>query len=777
MKRQGAFAISLVGVIVLVFPAGAANRNLAIIVDTSRSMEGNDPQRYTMQLSQVLADLADANDDLSVIRMPPDSFLPDCWAGANPSLVLRLDPSNRGQFKRQLDGLIRFDTGTYFGAPIRTAISILSRDPSAQRMLLVIADSGGLGMCESTLSSELQALKRQGVTIAAINLGGASGAFDRNPAFDFTTSALDAQELIGAVALVYQRFLGAKKVQTGRVKDEIRVEIAPFVDEAFLVVASDGPIGGVALEPGNPAAQAIDLNHRGGGATQGLDGVLRSYRIVQLKRPAAGVWRFRGVGLGDRAGWMLLQDVAVGVRLISPSTVAKGVAVPLEAELFDPRTGQRIADPSRLSGLRVDLDVDGRTVAFSDDGTHGDRQAGDGVLTAMTTFDKAGDQPLTIHMQSDLLDRTTNVMAKVIDAAWALEVRSPKRGEVDRPVLLSVRLRSIGTSAPLEVPDRIDVRAGAQLIELRDRGQHVFTGSWTPSDPGTYQLEYVPPPRPPIAKATAPIDIVGRLRFGAPVALGLGRLTSESVVNARLDLTASDVRGNFDLELTTAFHRDRVALEIDLGSGWMPLGKEPQTLRLESRGPRTWPVRVRVGECPEGHSDAKPFPIIVTGVAPDGRPVRTSIPVTVKIVPDSWLHCWWPVLALGAGVAVLATLIHGYWSPSRFPPRLGVMLSPEEDITEGFFHPIRRRSGSGFYRDARVYIGQDFRLSTRPHSAVARLRADRRLVRIEPASGGAVWRQNAEGTWEQIPVDESTVRFGDLYRNDAASLFFELRNS
>src|SRR6185436_13802711 len=107
---------------------------------------------------------------------------------------------------------------------------------------------------------------------AAINLGGASGAFDRNPAFDFTTSALDAQELIGAVALVYQRFLGAKKVQTGRVRDEIRVEIAPFVEEAFLVVAADGPIGGVAQEPGNPAAQAIDLNHRGGGATQGLDG-------------------------------------------------------------------------------------------------------------------------------------------------------------------------------------------------------------------------------------------------------------------------------------------------------------------------------------------------------------------------------------------------------------------------------------------------------------------------------------------------------------------------
>jgi hypothetical protein len=98
---------------------------------------------------------------------------------------------------------------------------------------------------------------------------------------------------------------------------------------------------------------------------------------------------------------------------------------------------------------------------------------------------------------------------------------------------------------------------------------------------------------------------------------------------------------------------------------------------------------------------------------------------------------------------------------------------------EGFFHPIRgqRGSRSGFYRDARIWISHDFRLTGRPHGAVARLRADHKMVRIQPAPGAALWRQNADGVWEQIPPGESTARFGDVYRNDAGTLFFELRNA
>lgn len=772
-------------------PAAAA-RHLAIIVDTSGSMQGNDPQRYTMQLSQILSDLVDSGDALSVIRMPAGAA--SCSDGPSSSLVLTLDPADRAGFKLRLDRLIQFDSGTEFAAPIRTAISLLPRDPGTQRMLLIIADAGGLGACEDELTRELLQLKGTGVTIAAINLGGTAGAFDTNPAFDFRTPALDAQGLIEAVAQVYQKFLGAKKVQTGEVHGEIEVEIAPFVNEAFLVVAADGPIAGLELVPGHPGdhpgSGATDLNHRGGGETRGLDGQLRVYRIARLSKPAAGRWRFRVRGLGGQAGWMLLQDSSIGARLVSSPVVPKGVAVPLEVELYDQNTGRKITDTSQLPGLQVTLDVGGHPATFRDDGQGGDRQAGDGILTATTTFDKVGNQPLPVHIQSNFLDRQVPLTAQVIEAAWKPDVKTPRRTEVDRPVELAVTLTPIGSLASLKAPERIDVLTGGPVLTLRDDGKgkdrqagdRTYTGTWTPRQTGTMHLDYVPVGGSVTPKVSVPLEVLGRLRFGRLSPVGLGRAGSDSETVGQLDLGPADVRGEFEVKVTTPFDLTRSVLEIDLGdpgAGWVPLGSTPQTLRLAEGGRRTWPVRLRVGGCPEASPAGRNFDLVLEATGADGRPIRATVPIQAVVVADPWLHCWWPVLALAAGLLVAAVVAHGYWSPSRFPPRLGVVLSPEEDIGEGFFHPIRAQRGSrsGFYRDARIYIGQDFRLSGRPRNALARLRADRKLVRIEAAGGAAVWRQNADGVWEPLPPGESTARFGDLYKNDAGTLFFELRNA
>jgi hypothetical protein len=156
-------------------PAGAwaDGRHVAIVLDTSGSMDSNDQPRYTVQLSQVISDLLSDSDELNVVRMGNNQF---CFAGASSSLVFTLDPGDRQSFKRRLDQEISYDTGTYFAAPIRTAASLLSGSPDSQRMLLVIADSGGLGSCEQELTQILLDLRQKGVTIAAINLNTTSNS-------------------------------------------------------------------------------------------------------------------------------------------------------------------------------------------------------------------------------------------------------------------------------------------------------------------------------------------------------------------------------------------------------------------------------------------------------------------------------------------------------------------------------------------------------------------------------------------------------------------------
>ncbi len=269
----------------------------------------------------------------------------------------------------------------------------------------------------------------------------------------------------------------------------------------------------------------------------------------------------------------------------------------------------------------------------------------------------------------------------------------------------------------------------------------------------------------------------GRIvRFGPPVAIELGEMSRRSEAEGRLELGGAEVEGNAEVRLSTDYQASGTVLEIDLGDGWRPIGTGAVTVRVNPEAARAFPVRVRAGRCPEGVSAAESFSILVESLGGGGQ--QTSVPLSVEIAAASWLQCWWPLLALLSGALITGVLVHGFWTPFRFPPRLGVVLSPEEDMTEGFFHPIRAQRGSrsGFYRDARIFIRQDFRLAAHRRGAIARLRAHSGRVRIEPVAGAAIWRQTPDDSWDQLPPKETAASFGVIYRDDLGSIFFEIRN-
>ncbi len=219
-------------------------------------------------------------------------------------------------------------------------------------------------------------------------------------------------------------------------------------------------------------------------------------------------------------------------------------------------------------------------------------------------------------------------------------------------------------------------------------------------------------------------------------------------------------------------------LEIDAGEGWRALGTEALALPIEQAGVRQWALRVRTGRCPSGIEDPDSYGLRIEAKAPDQSTAVHQIPVALVVTRSSWLQCWWPALATALGICLGMTVIHGFVSPSRFPPRLGVMISPEEDVNEGFLHPFRATRGArrGFYRDARAYVASDHRLRAKAAGALARLRAHGQQVRIKPVAGATVWRQTADGDWVALPADESPARRGVLYRDDLETIFFELRN-
>jgi hypothetical protein len=768
--------------------AGAAqahDRHVVVLIDTSGSMLSNDRPRYTVQLSQIIGDLLTDADELTVVRLGGPFLL--CGLGPDRSLSLRLDPGNRAAFKQGLDRLISYGGENAFAAPIRTAMQILTLDPSKKRMLLMIADSGGLDPCEAPLTRELVKLHQSGAMVAAINIGSSAGAFDRNPAFDFTTAAQDADELVKSVAEVYQRFLGARKVQTGKVQGGgVEVEIDALVREAFLVVAADGPVSRMEAEAGNPSAAGLDADYRGGGQTEGLDGRTRGYRMVRFTRPGPGRWRFRVPGLASNAAWMLLQEDTLGVRLISPGKVPEAAESVLEAELYDTETGQPVRDLSKVPGVAVSVQIDGQEVPLRDDGSGGDRKAGDGVFSASHVFQGRGKRDLPIHLRTQTIDRSQHAELEVVEAGWRLVPRPPGRAEVATPFALSVGLEPLGgPAAPRVPPERIDVKAGGVTqaalrsdgVVQSGTGTRQYQGNWTPPALGTQNLDLVAVGGSSTAPATIRIEVVGSLEFGPATPVRFPGLHGGGQGMTALDLSTAKVKGSFDLEVTSGFDVSGGQLEMETAAGWVPLGRKPVTIRLQAGAARSWPLRLRVGSCPAACSPTTRQSILVAGVGADGKPRRTEIPLRAEVIPDPWLKCWWPVLAALLLALLAAFVIYGFWSPSRFAPRLVVQISQEIDMSEGFPHAVRgtRGAGSGFYRDAMIYIGS-FELTRKPAAAMARLRAHRNQVRIKPMNGAALWRQTLDGEWDELVPGETAIRPGVIHRNDLGTLFFEVRN-
>ena len=126
---------------------------------------------------------------------------------------------------------------------------------------------------------------------------------------------------------------------------------------------------------------------------------------------------------------------------------------------------------------------------------------------------------------------------------------------------------------------------------------------------------------------------------------------------------------------------------------------------------------------------------------------------------------------------MIAAIIYGFIYPFRFPSHAGLQISPEENLAEGFYYPLKRQPASriGFYRHARVFLTDDYRIAGKPGGAFARLRADRSNVMLRPENGRAVWKQRFDGDWEAVHAEESPVRPGTVYRNEEKTVYFEVR--
>ena len=610
--------LTLIALVTLASPAWSPvwaqtkpQRHLAVVLDTSTSMREvkNDQPRLAIQAIKILADMLAPTDDLTVAWMPDTE---EC--GLQPDNGRRLDmkAGDLTGFKQALDNRATYGGPTNFIVPLLAAKQALEQSTAAERLLIVISDAGR-DACRADSVTALRALRAAGVHTASVSVG--SKKFLVHNEYDTPTAAQSPAELLAAIGTIYQRFLGAKAPDSGGLTPDatrIAAKVAPFVAEAFLLVAAEGPVGPISADPGNPTAEGVDSDFRSG-ETRGRDQVTRGYRIVRLRRPAAGTWHFSVAGLTSAAGWYLIQDFSVGLRATTPPQVAQGAEVLLTVELIDNSTGQRIARPGLIPGLAVQALIEGTPFAFHDNGQDGDAAADDGLMTARVRFMKAGPAAFAVQLASQYMQAEQPQRTLVASAAWALEVQTPPRTFIGNTTKVAVQIKPAGAVAALQPPAQVRARLteGATLV-LRDDGRdgdqtagdQVYARDWRPDQVATLDVTYTPEGGSPSAAAAAQLTVGGTIQFGPPGLLDLGRLTSQSVGETQLDLGFVKVRGQFEVKLSSDYRHGGSVLEIDLGRGFTELDGAALGLLIQEAGPdgghRRYPLRLRVGHCPEG---------------------------------------------------------------------------------------------------------------------------------------------------------------------------------
>jgi len=185
-----------------------------------------------------------------------------------------------------------------------------------------------------------------------------------------------------------------------------KFEMKRNVDEAWVVVYGDDTLGEVTVDgpAGSLRADYAQDRRPGTGA----------YKVLYVRRPAAGDWTVRISGGTAGAAYAVIQRSALRPFLLEPDprNAPAGTPVKLVAGIGADRGSAPTAPADLPEDLVVELEVGGRTVRMHD-GAGGDAVPRDGRYTAEITFDHEGETPVTVHARSALLNASVTEKIKV----------------------------------------------------------------------------------------------------------------------------------------------------------------------------------------------------------------------------------------------------------------------------------------------------------------------------------------------------------------------------
>jgi hypothetical protein len=238
---------------------------------------------------------------------------------------------------------------------------------------------------------------------------------------------------------------------------------------------------------------------------------------------------------------------------------------------------------------------------------------------------------------------------------------------------------------------------------------------------------------------------------------------------ARVDLSGSV---NADRVEVTCKVRNDTASRRGVEATCEPVAGSEATLPSGMGRPLQWEVCAEAPRCPDDClSDPGKPALHVTFAGKDPRYAAgaVQVPVYYRVAGMSWLACWWPLLALVAGLLVAFWFILGWVRPYNFEHALSVRLAGSEaGLRRTTALVLREQPGGvrGFYRNARVCLNATGDFVRNPRQANLIIEAGPGGTTVFKKAPGLERKDRRTGAWEPMPAEElrNGLTPGQIYR-------------
>lgn len=665
--------------------------DLALVIDQSCSMSGNDPDGYALILPAIMADLSSGKDALWMY--PQGEIQP-----------FQLVGEQRSAFKNQLDGMMTGGASDSMFSPYFSQASARLSQASAgqdKRLLVTVYDGDERVAAEEAvaLAQPVVQAGADGFIIGvgtqihqpeqgnALNMFGAAHALRVPPG--------NPTGLLNAYAVILGYLLSSKPPPVGEAAAEnIQVAIVPGTSEAWLVVLADEPVRGLKSKGGNPSARAVRTEPESGWTHPGSG---RSYQVLHLIEPVAGTWSFEASTGAPKVSWLLLQSFNYGDFAVSfaepiiAGTPSKVVVTPKG----EPWPESVEVEVTTAEGAKVLLKKE------------------NGAYTGEFTPETPGPQSITVVATdpNGPYQREETTVIDAVKAVGTLDCSGFLGGVLPAGALLDVTLDRQGGPIPLDAAT-LEIPGGAPVSFTETSPNRFNAQAPLPMRLGTVEVVATSTAAgiTNTCRATFELRPAVSLSVATPSTVEVGPSTLESVFNpfgtcipadaskerlrdpnqrcsacqmctgasATLDFTGSvfspgePVIGTLSLagaglDGVSVFLASGIPGESRLLPGTpLPVEIDP------TKSPLLLPIAVCAERCPAGGTHTLELELSfdqvwdsTTGQGP--TKVSVKVPLTVEVAPSSFWTCYGWLVVTSVGAMLFILWVYGYIHPLKFP--------------------------------------------------------------------------------------------------------------